>query len=463
MRKGLNATTIFISAVSLLMAWFFSLLYQTALLDVLIDWQADIVTVDIVIMLSMITAGLLSNYLFRRYGKCYFSQLIAWCMIFTVLLISIALIGSPLNGYILILCIVILGVLAMVSMIVALRMAIEYIAFNQYYYTAAAVLLISNSLAYLNNIVVHYGYYPLATGLSFSYLVGAWFFATKLKNKVATLSFSGYQQPIKRRDIIVLALFIAFIKIGEGVSYISVDTYQINHPLWFSVAYLLPYLLSLVAVLMLVHHAKRVISTFLTISMALVGIGYLAWLVFPGGWAISSLLSLIGFAMMDVFIVALIMQMVYVYNGSFYIPSVLLVALMVGVALGAIVYSLSFAKGSVVIGVALTMFALMISLIFYPRVSQIIWQDMVSRRQALKQLLKAQTRREQSAKFANLSKREREVLTCIVAGDINRIIAQKLFISETTVKTHCKNIYQKVGVHSKKELVHLAASVENRQ
>jgi len=45
-----------------------------------------------------------------------------------------------------------------------------------------------------------------------------------------------------------------------------------------------------------------------------------------------------------------------------------------------------------------------------------------------------------------LTKREMEVLKLIAHGDNNRSIAQKLYLSEKTVKNHITSIFQKIGV-----------------
>ena len=45
-----------------------------------------------------------------------------------------------------------------------------------------------------------------------------------------------------------------------------------------------------------------------------------------------------------------------------------------------------------------------------------------------------------------LSAREREVLRLVAAGADNRKIAERLFVSSETVKTHLANIYRKLGV-----------------
>ncbi|MEM6686193.1 MAG: response regulator transcription factor [Bacteroidota bacterium] len=55
-----------------------------------------------------------------------------------------------------------------------------------------------------------------------------------------------------------------------------------------------------------------------------------------------------------------------------------------------------------------------------------------------------------------LSKREKEVLTLLAQGKTYSTIAEELFISKTTVRTHIRNIYQKLHVNSKAAAIQLA-------
>ncbi len=52
-----------------------------------------------------------------------------------------------------------------------------------------------------------------------------------------------------------------------------------------------------------------------------------------------------------------------------------------------------------------------------------------------------------------LTKRESEILSYIVSGITNDRIAGELFISTQTVRNHIKNIYEKLQVHSKAQVV----------
>jgi streptogramin lyase/DNA-binding CsgD family transcriptional regulator len=55
----------------------------------------------------------------------------------------------------------------------------------------------------------------------------------------------------------------------------------------------------------------------------------------------------------------------------------------------------------------------------------------------------------------NISEREREILKLILKGKSNKDVENELYISLKTVKCHVYNIYQKMGVKTRLELIHL--------
>jgi DNA-binding NarL/FixJ family response regulator len=57
------------------------------------------------------------------------------------------------------------------------------------------------------------------------------------------------------------------------------------------------------------------------------------------------------------------------------------------------------------------------------------------------------------AEFVELSKREKEILECLVKGMSYKMIAATCFISIETAHSHIKKIYQKLHVHSMSEAV----------
>lgn len=60
----------------------------------------------------------------------------------------------------------------------------------------------------------------------------------------------------------------------------------------------------------------------------------------------------------------------------------------------------------------------------------------------------------QQAPDYSLTPREKEVLACVVNGLSYKMIADQLFITYETVRTHIKHIYEKLHVASLTELVH---------
>ncbi len=62
----------------------------------------------------------------------------------------------------------------------------------------------------------------------------------------------------------------------------------------------------------------------------------------------------------------------------------------------------------------------------------------------------------ESAKFG-LTAKELQVIAAVLEGDTNKAIAERLSISEQTVKNHLTNIFNKIGVSNRLELALFAA------
>jgi FixJ family two-component response regulator len=63
-------------------------------------------------------------------------------------------------------------------------------------------------------------------------------------------------------------------------------------------------------------------------------------------------------------------------------------------------------------------------------------------------------------RFAALTPREREVLELVVSGLMNKQVAERLRLSEVTVKVHRAQIMRKLGVRTLADLVRLADRIE---
>ncbi len=65
--------------------------------------------------------------------------------------------------------------------------------------------------------------------------------------------------------------------------------------------------------------------------------------------------------------------------------------------------------------------------------------------------------------FESLTTREREIMTLVTAGLMNKQVAAELGLSEITVKIHRGHIMRKMGVRSLADLVRAAEALELRQ
>jgi DNA-binding NarL/FixJ family response regulator len=74
-----------------------------------------------------------------------------------------------------------------------------------------------------------------------------------------------------------------------------------------------------------------------------------------------------------------------------------------------------------------------------------VWLDRTSAKKMLAYM-------KQRGKHIHLAKREREVVFYICQGFRNKEIAERLKISEQTVKSHCNKIYKKLGVSDRLQL-----------
>ena len=65
-------------------------------------------------------------------------------------------------------------------------------------------------------------------------------------------------------------------------------------------------------------------------------------------------------------------------------------------------------------------------------------------------------------RLASLTEREREVMACILAGKLNKVIADELQIAMRTVEVHRAHIFEKMGVRSAVELAQRLSVLSSR-
>ncbi len=100
---------------------------------------------------------------------------------------------------------------------------------------------------------------------------------------------------------------------------------------------------------------------------------------------------------------------------------------------------------------------LLFPLLFYCNIIPVIWLRFYFLRFAQDSLVIVfdNDLRDTIFKKYNISKREQEIIELLLEGNSNKEITQKLFISLHTVKNHIYNIYQKMGIKSRYQLLNM--------
>jgi DNA-binding NarL/FixJ family response regulator len=57
------------------------------------------------------------------------------------------------------------------------------------------------------------------------------------------------------------------------------------------------------------------------------------------------------------------------------------------------------------------------------------------------------------SRIYRLSQRERGVVAALLAGSDSRAVTERLFISAHTVQDHLKSVFEKMGIHSRREML----------
>jgi FixJ family two-component response regulator len=71
----------------------------------------------------------------------------------------------------------------------------------------------------------------------------------------------------------------------------------------------------------------------------------------------------------------------------------------------------------------------------------------------------AQDRMTARSRYQSLTPREVEVMSCVIAGMLNKQIADQLGAAEKTIKVHRGRVMEKMGVYSVADLVRAAQAV----
>jgi DNA-binding CsgD family transcriptional regulator len=329
--------------------------------------------------------------------------------------------------------------------------------------TMADGLICSNILMILLNMTaIHFSPYA---GLALSMLIlgAALVFALQLPNEdVPKDAFPSERQETSMKSmgpLALLCLFIIVITINSGLMY-QVQCPAFSHLEWLTSWYwALPYIVALFLMRNLPRKTNR--AYILYIAIAMIGFSFIAFLLLDRSWVsylVVNTLMLGACGIYDLFWWSILGEMLELDNNPVKVMGVGLSANVLGVLLGGLIGNAIASSGEKTqTPTILALGVVCITLVLLPPLHQQL--TTLLKNHAYLTVITEMPVWEQTRMIGDfsmakkLTDRESEIATLLIQGKTYRMIAVELHVSENTIKTHIKNIYSKVGVKSRTELM----------
>lgn len=337
---------------------------------------------------------------------------------------------------------------------------------NERINTAADGLVCANILMIaLNMAAIHLS--PQAgLGLSIPMLGMAFLFALQLPagDSVASPAPPRQAHPPSSMatSLALLCLFVLIITVDSGLMYQVLNPAYAHHAWLASWYWAVPYVVALLVMKNLPRKTNR--TYILYVALAMIGFAFIAFMSLDrsaASYLLVNTLMLGACGVYDLFWWSILGEMLDLDKNPARIFGVGLAANVLGVLLGSLLGRAMASAGAP--GMQPTLLALAvvcISLVLLPPLHRHLAALLTDHAylSALAEMPPAQQTRVASrlAQFDSLSEREKQVAARLLQGKTYRTIARELYISENTVKTHTKNIYSKLNIQSRAELIDLA-------
>ncbi|MGI5892927.1 MAG: helix-turn-helix domain-containing protein, partial [Bacillota bacterium] len=334
---------------------------------------------------------------------------------------------------------------------------------NERLKTIADMLILSNILMIvLNMAAIHISPY---TGLMLSVLMlmGAFVFALRLPVNNDTISSASSEHEVNSigiaRPLIFLCFFVAVITINSGLMYQVINP-AFSHLEWLTSWYwALPYISALFVMRNLPRRINR--TYILYVGIAMIGLSFIFFMGFKhtiASYLAINFLMLGAYGVYDLFWWSILGEMLELHNNPAKILGIGLSANLLGVLLGGII-------GKVVTAtdinnpnpVLLALVVVCVTLALLPPLNNHL--TILLKNHAFLTVIPETSEQEatvhvgRAKEFSKLTERENQVASLLLQGKTYKKIAAELYISENTVKYYVKNIYSKLDIKSRSDLI----------
>ena len=262
------------------------------------------------------------------------------------------------------------------------------------------------------------------------------------------------------KPLLNLYLFVTIITINSGLMYSVVGPAFEQHKFLTSFYWAVPYIVALAVMKKLQKGTKR--QYLLTLALVMIGLSFILFAILDRSaisYIIIDTLMLGACGFCDIFWWSILGEMLDYAKTPPRMFGIGLSANILGIIFGSFV-----AEGIHILGggslVAMTNIAvgvvfviILILPLLYRQLSTVL-HDHAFAVEVMKMPEQQQhDLTEDLLSGSEFTDREREIMEKLLQGKPYRLVAEELFVSENTIKFHMKNIYSKLGVHNRTELL----------
>ena len=304
-------------------------------------------------------------------------------------------------------------------------------------------IVLGNLVLYLINIMVKLGFETYAMN-SLLVVLSLSLLASNFLTFERSYDYAFDTSKNIKKLIILIAAILFLINVNDGLSSKLIEPLFMEieeHIIFYK---RIPYIMAIIILVVFSDKLSHLSSFY--IAIFLLGMSNVALMVLginELGFYVNETMLQWGLGIGDLFIWTVIGHVGHLYGRPYKITSFALISLLTSVFLGrilGIIFSSSPDGGLYTIAVSFT--TVFVTILIIPNLFDTIDREVVK--------IKEENKFEK--KVNTLTEREIEIYNLLIKGKKNQEIAEELFITDNTLKTHLRNIYKKLNVAGKKEL-----------
>ncbi len=326
------------------------------------------------------------------------------------------------------------------------------------------LLILTNIIMTLFLIIFHFaGHYTLYCFL-INFVIAGILLKKVYKAETSSHQYTAICPPKNIRSTLVyLYLLIMLLSVNGGIMYSIIPFSLCSDTLFWKIYLYLPYI---AGVLFFASASKKLKEAYgIYISLSITGFSMIFILISAGsyiGCLVTNTLLLFALGINDIFWWKLLAERFEFSTKPAFVLGLGLSANIIGIFTGKEIIRLTHVTPANVSPAAITGF--IIVFITIPMLPALVRHLKTHNAFCQKNSDSQETNNNiKLSSYEGLSERESEITTLLIQGMPNKKIAETLFISENTVKTHIKNIYIKKNVKNRIQLVNNMGTIKESQ